>query len=490
MPRRVTSHDNSPINGQQADWTPAIDRADGPLYLALANAIATDIASGVLRPGLRLPPQRVLAGRLGIDFTTVTRAYTEARRRGLVEGKVGQGTWVSAGAGSEAAEAPVKGAVIHAPLRPAARSGLIDMSMNLPPPVTGAALSARMWNSIASIGHDAGVDLLMRYQEPGGGRDDREAGAAWLAPRLPELDPARVLACPGAQSAILAACNALCRSGDAICTGSLAYPGIISVAAALGLRLLPVAMDDDGILPEALDAICRTGRPRALYCTPTLGSPTTCTMPLERREALIAVARHHGLAIIEDDAYGALAPDAPPPLAQLAPDMVCYIAGMSKCLAPALRVAWMAAPDMRAATRLAAALRATTLMASPLNVAIAASWIQSGIADETRDAIGRETSARVQLARRILPAPFVTSDTRCFHLWLEAPAPWTGMDLAARLRAAGVAAVPAEAFAIGPAPQALRLGLGVPATRSDLERSLHVTADLLVSTPEFAQTAV
>lgn len=500
MARRDADSGDRRGDGPSDDvWSPAINRSSGPLYLAIADAMQADIARGALAAGTRLPSQRALAARLGVDFTTVTRAYTEARSRGLIDGKVGQGTWVREPGGDDRpalGAAPPRRRVGQSPQgrppeRAPERSGLIDMSMNLPPPVGDSQLAARMWDSIAAIGHEGGADLMMRYQEPGGAFQDREAGALWLAPRLPGVDPARILACPGAQSALLAACHALCAAGDAIAAGTLVYPGLIAAAKVLGLRLLPIAMDREGLLPDAFALACKTGAPRALYCNPTLSSPTTRTMSLQRRQALLAIAADHGVAIIEDDAYGALAPDAPPPLARLAPGRVIHIAGMAKSLAPALRVAWVAAPDIRSATRLGGAIGATTLMASPLTVAIAAAWIRNGVADAVRDAIRAETAARVALARRILPAECVAADSNAFHLWLEAPAPWRGVDLAARLRVAGVAAVPSEAFAIGPAPQqALRLGLGVPARRGDLERGLHIAADMLAREPEFAPGVV
>ena len=77
-----------------ADWTPDISTSDKPRYLAIADAIAEDIGAGRLAVGDRLPPQRKLAKRLDVDFTTVARGYVEAQRRGLIESKVGQGTFV------------------------------------------------------------------------------------------------------------------------------------------------------------------------------------------------------------------------------------------------------------------------------------------------------------------------------------------------------------------------------------------------------------
>nr|QQZ51497.1 GntR family transcriptional regulator [Phenylobacterium glaciei] len=134
------------------------------------------MAAGRLAPGGRLPPQRTLAQRLGIDFTTVSRAYAEARRRGLVEGRVGQGTYVRARADGAAA-------------------GPVDLSMNLPPHFEDAALTARMWREAGEL-QATGLDLLLRYQEAGGALADREAGALWLKDRLPGLDPDRVTVCP------------------------------------------------------------------------------------------------------------------------------------------------------------------------------------------------------------------------------------------------------------------------------------------------------
>jgi DNA-binding transcriptional regulator YhcF (GntR family) len=77
------------------DWVPTLSEWHGPLFLRIVDALAADIASGRLIRGQRLPTHRSLAARLKVDLTTVTRAYGEARRRGLLEARVGQGTFVS-----------------------------------------------------------------------------------------------------------------------------------------------------------------------------------------------------------------------------------------------------------------------------------------------------------------------------------------------------------------------------------------------------------
>src|SRR5215467_13542122 len=122
------------------DWMPNLAASDKPRYLAIADAIAEDIRSGRLGASDRLPPQRKLAKRLDIDFTTVARGYVEAQKRGLIESKVGQGTFV------RDKPRPRRSAQAFPP-RPA------DRSMNLPPEPDDPELIARM---------QAGADYVMR----------------------------------------------------------------------------------------------------------------------------------------------------------------------------------------------------------------------------------------------------------------------------------------------------------------------------------------
>jgi DNA-binding transcriptional MocR family regulator len=447
-------------------WRPALGSAGGPVYLAIADALAADIRSGALPEGTRLPTQRRLAEALGIDFTTVTRAYTEARRRGLIEGRVGQGTYVRA-----------------RPPQRAPSAGVMDMTMNLPPRFEDPALVQRMWQGIAGLVGSDGLELLLRYQEPGGAAPDRAAGARWLGRRFPTLATERLLIAPGAQGALHAIAGLLAAPGDTILTEALAYPGFRSLAAQLRLRLVPIEMDGEGIVPDALEAACRTERPKALYCTPTLHNPTTATMSQARRGEIAAAARRFGVPIIEDDAYGLLPADARPPLASFAPELVYYVSGLAKCLSPALRVAYVVPPDEGAGPRLAGAIRAIATMSSPLTVATATRWIEDGTADAAVAAIRTEAIVRQRIARTLLPDALAPALEEAFHLWLPLPPAWTPADFAARLRAGGVGIVASDAFAVGPIPAAVRLGLGAAPSREDLRAGLQLVANLLTERP-------
>jgi DNA-binding transcriptional MocR family regulator len=256
----------------------------------------------------------------------------------------------------------------------------------------------------------------------------------------------------------------------------------------LGLRLRPLAMDEQGIVPEAFGAACADSKPKALYCTPTLHNPTTATMGAERRREIAAIAERYGVAIIEDDAYGML-PDQPcAPLAALAPDLTYYISSLSKSLSPALRIAYLVVPNARIAARLTANIRASTSIASPLTSAIATRWIETGSADNVLRAIRQETRERHRLLRSHLP--LAQSTPEAFHAWLPLRSTWDRHAFAAKLRSVGIGVVASDAFAVGAAPEAVRLGLGGVATREELEASLTVIADVLDQSPSFGSMVV
>lgn len=454
-------------------WTPRIEGTEGPIYLAIADAVGAAIAGGELCAGERLPTHRALADTLGVDLTTVTRAYAEARRRGLLRATVGRGTFVRAPAQAQAPPARSKG-----------HDGPVDPGMNLPPLPSDPPLGDLLQQGLTRLLSGAETAALLTYRAGAGTEEERGAGALWLRPTLGDVDPARVLVCPGAQPALLAVLGAVAGPGDAVLTDRLTYPGIRGAAAQLGIRLVGVAADAEGLLPEAVEEACRAVRPKALYCVPTIHNPTAATMPRARRLAVATVARRHGLCVLEDDAYGLL-PSAPlPAIAALAPEITFHVATVSKVLSPALRVAFLVAPDADRAARLCASLRANVLMASPLLAGLVTAWIQDGTAAAIAAAIRRESAARQLIAREILPAGCFAAHPEGLHLWLPLPPPWDRRDFVAHLRhQGGLAVVPSDAFAIaagaGRPPDAVRLSLGAAPGREVLRGALRSVATAL-----------
>lgn len=458
------------------DWLPDLTQSDKPRYLAIADRIAADIAAGTLSAGDRLPPQRRLAEALAVDFTTVARGYVEAQRRGLVESRVGQGTFVKA--------AP---AGIVAPRAPSPE--LVDLSMTLPPEPDDPALIARLQQGMMEISEK--LVSLLRYQPLGGALADKAAASLWLGRRGLTPPSEQLFVVPGANAALLAILSSLAKPGDAVLCEALTYPGIRSICAQLGLFLTGLAMDGDGLDPGAFAEACARLRPKALYLNPILQNPTTITMPEQRRLEIAAIARRHGVAIIEDDAYGFVPPQASAPFAALAPELTWHIAGLSKCLGAGLRLAYVVVPDIRSGWPFAAALRASSIMASPLTAALATRWIENGSADALLDFLRAETTARQRLAAEILPAGSYRVDPLSFNLWLELPPPWTRAAFVGQMQATGIGIVASDAFAAkGPAPEAARICLGGPIGRKALGDVLAFMAHALEHAPEVSGRAL
>ncbi len=455
-------------------WTPDLSRSAKPRYLAIADIIADDVRSGRLSGGDRLPPQRTLAKLLSIDFTTVARGYVEAQRRGLIESRVGQGTFV-------------RGAKAARVVRGGQEGDIVDLSMNLPPEPSDADLVMRMRDGLA----DVALDLvgLLRYQGFGGSRADKEAASAWLGRRALVPKQERVFVTPGAHPAIHAVLSMLARAGECVLCEAITYPGVRSIAAQLGVELVGLPMDASGIDPDALDAACRTRAPKALYLNPTLQNPTTLTMPAARREAVAAMARHHGLPIVEDDAYGFIPTGGVHPLATFAPELTWHIAGLAKCIGAGLRAAYVVAPDARSGWPFAAALRAANVMASPLTVALATRWIEDGTADMILRFIRAETGARQKLAASILPAGSFRADPLSFHLWVPLPKPWTRSAFIGHMRATGIGVVASDAFVVAGEPdEHVRVCLGGPASRERVRTALEFMADTLEAEPAMSSS--
>lgn len=446
-------------------WLPRMAAQGGPRFLQIADALQAAVGDGSLRPGDRLPPQRLLAARLGVDLTTVTRAYGEARRRHLLEGRGARGTYVAA---------PKVGG-----------TPILDLSMNIPPPPAGVDFDALVKHGVAQVLLRADTGLLMTYH-PGGGSDaDREAGARWLRPMLGDVDAAQVVACPGAQAAIAAFILALTEPGDAILAEPATYPGLLAAATQFGRRIVAVEADGQGMLPEALEQACRQHRPGLVYLNPTLQNPTAVTMPEHRRKALAGIARRCKVRIVEDDPYWLLAEAPPPPIATFAPQQVIYLATLSKCLTPGLRVAFVLLRDPQERERFLAALRSFALMATPLTAALATQWILDGSATQLMEGVRTEARLRHRMARDLLAGRYSGAGDG-LHAWLELPGYWNSSRLAQATRSEGIAVMPAEAFAIGggamPA-NAIRISLGSVEDRGHLQAGLRRLSDLLARPP-------
>lgn len=464
-----------------APWVPVLERADGPLYLALAAAIQSAIASGELPPGFRLPPQRWLADALGITAGTVNRGYAIARERGLVTGEVGRGTFIREGERSIATVPP-----LPAPSRPAtaeprlpAPEPLVARPVDLScfrSPVAG--LDAMLAPVFAEAALRAARLPLHRYPPVAGHRPHREAAARWLRRFGLEVPAERVMVTTGAQHAIFLTLKALTSPGDAVLTEAVTYSGVKTMAELLGLRLVGVPMDGEGLDPAALERLAGETRARLLVTQPSLHNPTVQRMPPERRQRVAATARAFDLTVVEDDTAAAALADRPPAIAALAPERSVFIASPAKCISPALRVGVLAAaPDLL--ERIEDTAHLGDLAIPPFAGELLAVMVEDGTADRVVAAYRAVMEERYAIAEAALRGQSYSGHPAAFHLWLHLPESWSARDFAVAAREEGILVVPADNFAVGDAtPRAVRVSVNGNATADELRRSMETLARL------------
>lgn len=456
-------------------WTPDLSRYEGPRYTAIVEAIAEDIELGRLKPGDQMPTHRELASHIGVTTGTITRAYNEAARRGLLVGEIGRGTFV-------------KGSLLDESLSAHTSEddeGLIDLSLNIPPLPAGDPLGQALARTLSDLSARRGISALLDYQPAAGAERHRAAGAEWVARSGLRARTQQILICNGALHAMTVVFSTLCRPGETVFTESLTYPGMKNLANLLNLRLQGLPTDGEGLVPDAFEEACRRGAARVLYTVPTVQNPLGTVMPEGRRREIAAIAVAHDISIVEDDVHSFMLPSPPPPLSSFAPENGYYILSTSKSIAGGIRVGYLVAPE-RMVEPLATTLRATVWMAAPLMAEIASEWIGDGTADRLVEQKRAETAARQELASRALEGFEFDAHPLSFHIWLHLPDPWRSNEFTAQLKRRGVLVTPSEAFVPGreEAPHAVRVCLGTPRSRARLERALAIVRGVLEATPD------
>ncbi|WP_329464267.1 aminotransferase-like domain-containing protein [Streptomyces sp. NBC_01431] len=475
-------------------------------YRGIADEVEAEIASGTLKPGERLPTQRAFARRRRIAVSTAIRVYGELGRRGLVVGEVGRGTFVRAAP-------PHPGSVL------AEDSGRTPVNLELNYPVADGQ-SELMARSLGALLRPDVLTAATRPAAADGTPEAREAAASLLARPGWRPDPARILFAGNGRQAIAAALSCLVRPGGRIGVEELTYPLVKAVAERLGIDLVPIDMDEQGLRPDALTTAHRRTPLSAVYLQPTLHNPLTLTMGEERRRELAGELGELDLWAIEDTTWAFLAPrvgtgqpgdtralgdgppggglpggieppggtgqpdgvrssggirppggaptpsspaDPPPPLAAYAPERTVLVDSLSKRLAPGLTTGFLVVPAARA-DDLARALRSGAWTAGRFNLEAAVRWAADGTVAAVGAAKRADAAERYELVRRHLGGFRVRSDPAAYYCWWELPAPWRAETFAAAAaERLGIAVTPGTAFAVGSrVPDAVRIGLATP----------------------------
>jgi DNA-binding transcriptional MocR family regulator len=343
---------------REVGWPAAIPKVDRdsivPIYQQIYEELREAILTGTLPESTRLPPERALAERLGVNRSTVVHAYRDLVGAGLIEQRVGSGSRVARhlNAGQLARTPDVPWWVTLPPWRvgsfpqvlgelAATHHGERISFVQGVPPVEPSPL-AELSKSFERVAGDP--DYVLSYGDSEGHAPLREAIAARMRRRGCKLDAREVLVLTGSTQGISLVAQSLAEPGDEIIIEAPTYPGALQIFQIAGLRAIPVAVDDGGMRVDHVEAILRTRRPRFIYTMPSLHNPTGVTMNADRRERLVTIARRAHVPIVEDDPYGELADPPTPPLVAHSPDYVVYLSTFSKTIAPSLRLGWLTAP--------------------------------------------------------------------------------------------------------------------------------------------------
>jgi len=439
-------------------WLPDLEHRSGPMASRLVEALAEAINDGRLVAGTQLPPHRELADALKLSVGTVTRAYSLARDRGLISGTVGRGTFIAAGDEGD-------------------ESGEIDLRQNFIRWDPGESVAQLLRTALRDR---ADLRQLMEiYPNPAGWPEHRQAAGRWLERRGLAASSEQVVITNGAQHGMQSVLAALTKPGDLVATEYLTYPGIKNIAGQLRLRLKGLPMDQEGLLPEALDRLCAAENVRALYTIPTIQNPTGALMSEDRRETIADIARRRNITVLEDDIYAFLVDRPPPPIAAFAPERCYFVTSLSKSIFPGLRLGFVVCPPATAEAVIQA-VRASVLGVSPLTAGLGASWLEDGTADRIIEWKRNEMQWRWEMA-----SGFFGLDTReahfAGHLWLPIPGAGPVDEFVARVQRRGVLLASAEGFAVesGPVPRAVRICLGVPLTRVRLQQAFGVIREVM-----------
>ncbi|MBP2655757.1 MAG: lysN 1 [Firmicutes bacterium] len=326
-----------------------------PLYLQIAELITGKIETGEIPAGTKLPPERELSTLLGVSRTTTINAYRYLEKQGIVNIKIGSGTYVIRHtfqtnppllwnqlftAHAQTPAASILKELVSAKQLPEN----ISLAAGMPnPTLYPIELFSQLYTENIGAAEPSEFGLIATE----GYMPLRTSVSDMLTKKAITVTPDNVLILSGSQQGLYLVGKAFLEPGDYVIVESPTYIGAIQTFQSLGARLLTVPASKNLDLAQIEDYIIRY-RPKLFYILPTFQNPSGQVLSLQNRQQLIQLAARHRLVIIEDDTYGDLYYDSepPPPIKALdSYEGVLYLGTASKILFPGLRIGWIVGPQ-------------------------------------------------------------------------------------------------------------------------------------------------
>src|SRR3954470_21369959 len=309
--------------------------------------------------------------------------------------------------------------------------------------------------SLATLVAERGA-VALQYGSGQGDPGLRERILDVMAPQKVQAHPDDIVVTTGSQQALDLVPRIFLDPGDVVVAEAPSYVGALGVFRAYQADVVHVPLDDDGLVPEALEAAlaqlaAQGRRVKFLYTVPNHHNPAGVTLSAERRPRIVEIARRHGVLVMEDDPYGLLGfeGDPLPSLYSHDPESVIYLGSFSKTFAPGFRVGWAVAPHA-VREKLVLASEAAILCPSAFSQLAVCSYLeghdwkhQVGV---FRDLYRERRDATLSALQDLLPSGRWTTPVGGFYVWLRLPG---GLDAKAMLPRAvtqRVAYVPGTAF--------------------------------------------
>ena len=459
-------------------WLPNIKKPNGPIYIAIADAIETDIQDGILPVGTKLPPQRNVAYDIGVTIGTISRGYALACERGLVSGEVGRGTYVidKEDITQKTLHTFPESEALPYPKDDGDNSYHLGFASAVD--VGQSEIISKTAGKIAQ-GHPTKIMDYIR-EVPS---HWREAGKHWLSCNEWQPETENIVPTNGAMAAGVAAISSVSAPGDKIVMEGLTYCSIARSATLLGRRIIVTDFDKFGIIPEAFERVCAQQHPKILFIMPSLQNPTLAVLSRERRIAIAEIAHRYNVWIIEDMIYAPLVEDETPPIAHFAPERTFHVGGLSKCVSAGLRSGWVACPP-RFADRIANAHKMLTGGASYWLTELASTLTLNGEAHRVLKLIKAENQKRHGIASNILKDNKFKSHPNCPYIWIKLPDPWHSGTFKNALAKHNIIVSGEDDFKPARTDQVFhgaRIGLSSVASAQELEEPLKIIQSLLES---------